>query len=489
MNQKHRKDAPAPARPLRVRFEESPGQLRELEFRETFVIGRIDECGVCVRNEFVSRRHAEVRYEDGKWQVCDLESRNGIFVDGVRLERVEVAGDVAIRLGIEGPTVELSVPVERRPSLPEGTDPKVRQYIDHYLREGADDEPAGDHTLMVRRAFSHLQSRQRRKFTWVVAGLCALVVAIGAYAVLQYRETKQQRELAEELFYSMKSLDVEIANLQRLVAGSNPQATEQVAQYQDRRRAMQKNYDRFLTALRVYDPKVTPEQRLILRVARIFGECEVAAPPDFTSEIGSYIRKWQSSPRLANAIRRAHDSGYTPVIVRELLKQGLPPQFFYLALQESNFDPYVSGPQTYKGIAKGMWQFIPETGAKYGLKIGPLVELRRADPGDERDQWDRATTAAAQYIKDLYIDDAQASGMLVMACYNWGEDKVLPLVRSMPTNPRERNFWRLLQSYRGKVPKETYDYVFYIVSAAVIGENPRMFGFDFENPLSHLEAE
>jgi len=60
-------------------------------------------------------------------------------------------------------------------------------------------------------------------------------------------------------------------------------------------------------------------------------------------------------------------------------------------------------------------------------------------------------------------------------------------VRSMPANPRERNFWRLFNRHRDKIPKETYDYVFYIVSAAVIGENPRLFGFDFDNPLADLE--
>ena len=81
------------------------------------------------------------------------------------------------------------------------------------------------------------------------------------------------------------------------------------------------------------------------------------------------------------------------------------------------------------------------------------------------------------------------SGLLVMACYNWGEDYVLPLVRSMPLNPKDRNFWMLLQKHRDKIPKETYDYVFYIVSAAVIGENPRLFGFNFDNPLANLDAQ
>jgi len=53
----------------------------------------------------------------------------------------------------------------------------------------------------------------------------------------------------------------------------------------------------------------------------------------------------------------------------------------------------------------------------------------------------------------------------------------------MPKNPRERNFWQLLR--RHKIPAETYEYVFYIFSAAVICENPRRFGFGFDNPLAH----
>jgi hypothetical protein len=76
-----------------------------------------------------------------------------------------------------------------------------------------------------------------------------------------------------------------------------------------------------------------------------------------------------------------------------------------------------------------------------------------------------------------------------MACYNWGEDYVLPLVRKLPANPKDRNFWRLLSTYGGELPQETHDYVLYIVSAAVIGENPRLFGFDFDNSLAHLESQ
>jgi hypothetical protein len=130
-----------------------------------------------------------------------------------------------------------------------------------------------------------------------------------------------------------------------------------------------------------------------------------------------------------------------------------------------------------------MWQFVPETARRYGLTIGPLAAFPRADASDDRHRWEKATRAAAAYIKDIYATDAQASGLLVMASYNWGENRVLRLLKTMPANPRERNFWKVLQQHREQVPSETYNYVMRIVSAAAIGENPRLFGFAFDSPL------
>jgi hypothetical protein len=57
----------------------------------------------------------------------------------------------------------------------------------------------------------------------------------------------------------------------------------------------------------------------------------------------------------------------------------------------------------------------------------------------------------------------------------------------MPADPRQRNFWRLLAAH--EVPEQTYNYVFSIVSAAVIGENPRLFGINLDNPLKAFETQ
>jgi membrane-bound lytic murein transglycosylase D len=495
------RSASQPAAPpsLRVRVHASSADQQEIQFTKSFRIGRTDECEVCIQNDYVSRVHAEVTFENGQWWIRDLNSSNGIFVDGQRVESAAILQTLTIRLGIEGPELFFEVqPVnaqstEAQPASPSqpppGAETMVARYVDHYFGKSETNQAAGEHTMYVRRAFAQVQQVQKRKYGRLIAVLAVVAIGAGTYAFYLHEQVQRQRALAQDLFYSMKSLDIDIANLEKTVLESNSrQGKEVIKNYENRRREMEKNYDRFLDTLHIYNPKMTEQHRLVLRIARVFGECELDMPPDFEKEINKYIKYWQSSGRLATAIRTAQEKGYTTTISKELLEQGLPPQFFYLALQESNFDPYISGPMTRMGYAKGMWQFVPETATKYGLRLGPLADLRRPDPGDERDDYEKATKAAAHYLKDLYSTDAQASGLLVMACYNWGENQVLPLVRSLPQNPKERNFWRLLSNHRDKIPQETYDYVFYIASAAVIGENPRLFGFDFDNPLANLET-
>jgi hypothetical protein len=498
----HQKGTRTPV--LRVSFVDQAGTTRELEFDHAIRLGRTDDCDVCIKQEYVSRAHAEVRLENGGWTLNDLNSSNGIFVGGQRVTSCAVRDSTSVHLGIKGPVVVLqpeyrvipqpqpepavAPPVQKM--TPQNDDVKVEEYMKRYFGERPEGAPVGEHTMYVRQAYSRVQKKERRKYGGVVAALGIVTLVAAGIAWYEHSQADKQRLLAKDLFYSMKSLDVDIASFEKLVIDSGSvEGREKIQKNQARRRQMEANYDRFLTALRVYDPKMTREDRLILRVARIFGECELDMPAAFRDEIKNYIQSWKSTGRLAQCVRNARENGYAPFISKEFLAMNLPPQFFYLALQESDFNPFNIGPKTRMGIAKGMWQFIPQTAAKYGLRVGPLAELRRPDVADDRHNWQLATKAAASYIKELYSTDAQASGLLVMACYNWGEDRVLPLIRSMPANPRERNFWRLLTQHRDKIPDETYKYVFSIASAAVIGEDPHLFGFDFDNPLGHLDAQ
>jgi membrane-bound lytic murein transglycosylase D len=474
---------------ITIQILEGQADNRNYTFTSSFCIGRDGACEIRISNDSsISRKHAELLCQEDGWWVKDLNSTNGTYVDEQKIDCVAIRRPTKVRLGT-GATIVLLSPegVQQAAAEPPVDSASVTQYMRRYFDASTDDN-AGGHTMMIRRAFARVQAKQKWKYAKIIGAVTLLLLLTGAYAFYLHLETAKQKARAEAIFYAMKSLELDIAGISRLVADSQSQQGREVIQkYRGQRQAMEKNYEQFVRAMGFYSANLSEPERLIFRVARIFGECELTMPKEFSEEIQKYIKYWQSTGRYQKAVMTAQEKGYAKRIAQDMLDQDLPPQFFYLAMQESNFEAYTVGPKTYKGYAKGMWQFIPETAMKYGLQVGPLVDLGRPDPGDERHDFEKATRAAARYLKFIYSTDAQASGLLVMSSYNWGEERVVKLLRTMPANPKDRNFWQLLQNYRDKIPQETYDYVFYIVSAAVIGENPRLFGFNFDNPLAALE--
>jgi hypothetical protein len=74
------------------------GERHELA-RDSLVIGRSRECDLTLDDPNVSRRHAEIRQEQGGWWIVDLGSTNGVEVNGKRVERARLEVDDAIVLG------------------------------------------------------------------------------------------------------------------------------------------------------------------------------------------------------------------------------------------------------------------------------------------------------------------------------------------------------------------------------------------------------
>ncbi len=453
---------------------------RSRQFTDAVIVGRDPGCGLRIDHELVSRQHLAIYPEAGRWWARDLHSSNGTLVGGRAIDKLPLDGTVTLELGSGGPHLKIST-LTPPPAPPPAN--SADRIFKHYF---AEDRPggAGEHTLFIRQAFRDVKRRQRRLYLGLIGVVLLLLAMVGGYALFQHQQLVETARLANDIFYDMKELEIQIANLEAGIdADASAEIKAQVAESKRRLVAMRERYDTFVEQVQAARPiPLNTEDKLILHVARLFGETEVDVPDDFATEVKAYIHKWQSSPRLERAIRRLKENGYAPIIRRALTEQDLPPQFMYLALQETNFQAQAVGPPTRYGRAKGMWQFIPATAKRYGLQPGPLQQSGDYDPEDERHDVAKATQAAAKYLKDIYRTDAQASGLLVMASYNWGEGNIIKRLRQMPENPRERNFWRLLRQQ--KIPQETYDYVFYIVSAAVICENPRLFGFNFDNPLA-----
>lgn len=479
---------------VQVRFQEGSAWGEPQRFTSNFRIGRSQECELVLPVPAVSKIHAEVRFEDGQWWLVDLHSRNGTYLNGERIDRALLPPSSRVELGQGGAVLWVGVGDEA--SAPERASEKtylqeapesVTQLVKR-LEGFKDTGSGGAQTRIYSEALQRITKRRSRRYHVMLGVIGVLFAAMAAVAVYQHNKIEGMRVIASEIFYTMKRVELQVAQLEELITDEKrKKEMEEILAKRQEIKTLESKYDKFIKELGIYDPNMSEQDRAVFRVARLFGECEATMPKEFLAEVNKYIKKWKSTERLTVGIRRALAHGYTGTISNAMFTRNLPPHFFYLALQESGFDSKAVGPKTKVGYAKGMWQFVPTTAKDFGLKTGPLQHAAQFDPEDDRFNPAKATDAAARYIKRIYLTDAQASGLLVIASYNWGEGNVVRMIRQLPQNPQDRNFWQLLKKF--KIPQETYDYVFYIISAAVIGENPQLFGFNFPPPFPNAKAQ
>ncbi len=141
-----------------------------------------------------------------------------------------------------------------------------------------------------------------------------------------------------------------------------------------------------------------------------------------------------------------------PVIEPILKKNGIPDDFKFLAVAESNLINAVS-----PAGAEGYWQFIKPTGQKYGLEINEKV--------DERYNMEKATQAACDYFNEGY--QKFKSWTLVAASYNRGIDGLQRALENQGTS----NYYDLFLN------DETSRYVFRIMAIREIYNHPVKYGF------------
>lgn len=157
----------------------------------------------------------------------------------------------------------------------------------------------------------------------------------------------------------------------------------------------------------------------------------------------------------------ARGAQYLPMIQRVFRAEGLPLDLAYVPLIESAFKPTALS----RAKARGVWQFMRGTAIENGLVADWYID-ERADP-------EKATVAAAKYLKTLY--GMFGDWHLAMASYNGGPGRVQ---RAMARS-RKDDFWTLTSSTRF-LPRETRDYVPMILAAIIIAKNPAQYGFEVQ---------
>lgn len=144
---------------------------------------------------------------------------------------------------------------------------------------------------------------------------------------------------------------------------------------------------------------------------------------------------------------------YLPEIEKILKEEGIPDDFKYLMIIESNANQLA-----YSATgAAGLWQFMETTAKEYGLEVNQYVDVRY--------NIELSTRAACRYLKKAY--QINNSWLTAAASYNVGQNKIKKELEEQLAD-------NVLDLY---LNSETSRYIFRIVAAKIILDNPKEYGF------------
>ena len=212
------------------------------------------------------------------------------------------------------------------------------------------------------------------------------------------------------------------------------------------------------------DKEMEPEQKILngynIYAVKIPADLNFADEPMPLSDPDVYERMdrellvntyWQSNGLLM--FKRAQK--YFPIIEPILKKHGIPDDFKYLAVIESGLTNAVS-----PAGARGVWQIMPATARENGLEVNENV--------DERYHLEKSTEVACKYL--LQSKRNLGSWTLAAAAYNAGNAGISRRLKEQNV----KGYYDLL------LGEETGRYMFRIVALKEIMNNPKTYGFNFE---------
>ena len=199
----------------------------------------------------------------------------------------------------------------------------------------------------------------------------------------------------------------------------------------------------------------------------IFGRYDFdfsVAPPVF--QYMNFFISGRGRSTMETGLKRSGQ--YRQMAEKIFQEERVPLDLIWLAQAESVWKPNALS----RAAAKGIWQFIPSTGTRYGLSQTQWV--------DQRSHPELSTRAAARYLRWLH-DYFAGDWLLAMAAYNSGENRVAGAIAKCGY----ADFWEIHR--RGLLPQETRNYVPIILSIIIVSKNQTRYGFNVtpEPPMNY----
>ncbi|MCH5243986.1 MAG: LysM peptidoglycan-binding domain-containing protein [Lentimicrobiaceae bacterium] len=206
-----------------------------------------------------------------------------------------------------------------------------------------------------------------------------------------------------------------------------------------------------------------PDSVYIARLNGLSDHFVVKLP--YNQKVKNYIDVYVNKRRQQINVMLALSQYYFPIFEQAMERNGVPQELKYLAIIESALNPRAVS----KVGASGSWQFMYQTGRMYNLKIDQHV--------DERFDPEKASDAAARYLKDLY--DNFGDWILAIAAYNCGPGNVNRAIRRAQG---KTDFWQIYPF----LPRETRGYVPAFIGATYIMNYYKEYGFEAPSSIPLL---
>lgn len=481
----------------------APDGTREIPVTgSSFTIGRESGAAMLAINDSsLSRLHASINREGERIWILDENSTNGSLVNNVPVPPVGtpladgdeiVIGNTSIIVNFRPPAQAASSEAAYAPYQPVALTPQQSF------------APAADATEK-----SSLPIPIIAASAGIIIVLLA-VVGIGSYAA--WSSGKDDKPIVVQNRQRVTERPSEVDNKNEKNAGSNAAGSD--SPVADNTNGVDNGTEQTSDSLgggTVAPAKryaaMTQEEKMSYvaqesqHVARMIGNREgFAFPPEVVAKIKVYVDAYAirlKTPRTGGECHFPRDDLTTllehgrkqaPLVIKSFNEKGLPPQVgLYLAMIESEYCPCLSSGTG----AKGMFQFVGTTARRYGVPdvSNPSTDRRF----DDRCKAEIMAPIAALYVKDLIamFGTGPLSVPLAIASYNSGEGglsvnlfKALNAARTS-SNP-ERSFWTLVansEQMSDQFQRENIKYVPKFFGAAIVGENPRVFGVEM-GPLS-----
>lgn len=183
------------------------------------------------------------------------------------------------------------------------------------------------------------------------------------------------------------------------------------------------------------------------------------------SMVQQFINYYQGRGRTTMVTGLERSGQFTRMARRIFREEGVPENIVWLGQVESAWKPWARS----WAAASGLWQFIPGTGTRYGL--------RQTAHLDERHNYEKATRASARYLKFL-ANRYNGNWELALAGYNSGEGNVDRAIRRAGV----ADFWAAYPY----LPRETRNYVPNILATILVANSPERYGFAGVRPMPPL---